>query len=424
VETSKPKGKSFDIPKGLIWDAYQVVKKNKGAPGVDGVTIEEFEEDLKNNLYLVWNRLSSGTYFPPAVKAVWIPKPHGGGRRMLGIPTIADRVAQTAAAMALGVRVEKAFHADSYGYRQGRSQLDAVAVCRKRCWEKDWVLELDIQNFFGSCGHELIVKAVQAHCDDDRRWIVLYVRRWLSAPIQYPDGTRRVPESGTPQGSAISPVLANLFMTYAFDNWMDREFPAVRFERYCDDIVVHCSTERQARAVWAAIGERMVEVGLRLHPDKTRLVYCKDSNRRGQFDAVSFTFLGFTWQPRSAKNKRTGQRYTSFAPAMSKDALRAKGVQIRSWRIHRRTAAPDLADLANEINPKVRGWMNYYGTYEPWEMRPLLMRINAYLMRWARKKYKRLTAYTRAFRWWQRVTERDPKLFAHWAWTTEFLQVG
>jgi RNA-directed DNA polymerase len=168
----------------------------------------------------------------------------------------------------------------------------------------------------------------------------------------------------------------------------------------------------------------MVEVGLRLHPDKTRLVYCKDSNRRGAFDAVSFTFLGFTWQPRSAKNKRTGQRYTSFAPAMSKDALRAKGVQIRSWRIHRRTAAPDLVDLANEINPKVRGWMNYYGTYEPWEMRPLLMRINAYLMRWARKKYKRLKAYKRAYRWWQQVTERDPKLFAHWTWTTQFLRVG
>jgi group II intron reverse transcriptase/maturase len=423
VGTPKPKGKSFDIPKGLVWDAYQVVKENQGAPGVDGVTIEEFEKDLKNNLYLIWNRLSSGTYFPPAVKAEWIPKPHGNGQRMLGIPTVADRVAQTTVAMALGARVEKIFHDDSYGYRQGRSPLDAVEVCRRRCWEKDWVLELDIQNFFGSCPHELVVKAVQAHCDHDRRWIVLYVRRWLTAPIQHPDGTKQVPDAGTPQGSAISPVLANLFMTYAFDQWVDREFPTVRFERYCDDIVVHCSTERQARAVWAAVGERMVEVGLRLHPDKTRLVYCKDSKRRGEFDVVSFTFLGFTWQPRSAKNKRTGQIFTGFLPAMSADALRAKGVEIRSWRIHRRTAN-DLVDLAKDINPKVRGWMNYYGTYAPWQMYPLLMRINAYLMRWARKKYKRLKAYTRAFRWWQRVVQRDPKLFAHWAWTTISLQVG
>jgi hypothetical protein len=252
---------------------------------------------------------------------------------------------------------------------------------------------------------------------------VLYVRRWLTAPIRHPDGTELVPDAGTPQGSAISPVLANLFMTYAFDAWLDREFPTVRFERYCDDIAVHCSTERQARAVWAAVGERMVAVGLRLHPDKTRLVYCKDTRRRGQFDAVSFTFLGFTWQPRSAKNRRTGQIFTSFAPAMSKDALRAKSAEVRSWRIHRRTAR-DLVDLAEEINPKVRGWLNYYGTHEPWEMYPLLMRINAYLMRWARKKYKRLKSYTRASQWWRRVVKRDPKLFTHWAWRTEPLRAG
>jgi len=423
VDSPKPKEKSFNIPKGLVWDAYQVVKRNKGAPGVDGATIEEFEKDLKNNLYRIWNRLSSGTYFPPPVRAVWIPKPHGNGRRMLGIPTVADRVAQTAAAIALGVRVEKVFHEDSYGYRSGRSPLDAVEVCRKRCWEEDWILELDIQNFFGRCPHDLIVKAAEAHCDYDRRWIVLYVRRWLAAPIQHPDGTLQEPVSGTPQGSAISPVLANLFMTYAFDEWVAREFPAVRFERYCDDIVVHCSTERQARFVWAAVERRMEEVGLKLHPAKTRLVYCKDSNRRGEFEAVSFTFLGYTWRPRSAKNRRTGRMFTSFAPAMSKDALQAKGSVVRSWRIHRRTTL-DLADLAEAINPIVRGWLNYYGAFAPREIYPLLMRINAYLMRWARKKYKRLRSYTRVRRWWRRVVKRDPKLFAHWAWTTDFLRVG
>jgi len=417
VSTDKP----FQISKALVWEAYQKVAANKGAPGVDGCSIEEFEKDLKNNLYRIWNRMSSGSYFPPPVKAVEIPKSHGGGTRILGVPTVADRIAQTVVALTLEPRVERIFHADSYGYRIGRSALDAVAACRQRCWSRDWVVDLDIQNFFGSCPHDLIVKAVEANTDQP--WVVLYVRRWLTAPVQQPDGTLITPERGTPQGSAVSPVLANLFLHYALDSWLAREYPSLHFERYVDDAVVHCVTRRQAEKVRAAIDRRMAEVGLQLHPTKTKVVYCKDSKRRGSHEHMSFTFLGYTFRPRKSRNATTGRTFTSFAPAMSKDAITAKSAEVRSWRIHRRTGQT-LADLAEAINPMVRGWMNYWGRFSRLEMFPLLKRINAYLVRWARKKYKRLRAFKSAMAWWQVVTQRCRMLFAHWAWTRNFWMTG
>ena len=277
-----------------MWEAYRQVKANKGAAGVDGQTIEAFETDLKNNLYKIWNRMSSGSYFPPAVKAVEIPKPHGGGVRVLGVPTVADRIAQTVVARRLEAKVEPIFHPDSYGYRPARSALDAVAACRERCWRKDWVIDLDIAKFFDSVPWDLIVKAVEANTDQP--WVVLYVKRWLQAPLALPDGSVQQRDRGTPQGSAVSPVLANLFMHYAFDAWMVREFPGVPFERYCDDAVVHCVSQRQAHRVKAAIADRMAQVGLQLHPTKTRIVYCKDGTRQGVFPHTSFTFLGFTFQ--------------------------------------------------------------------------------------------------------------------------------
>src|SRR5512132_1190382 len=285
--------KPFVIPKPMVWDAWRRVKANKGAPGVDGQDLDEFEADLANNLYKIWNRMSSGSYFPPAVKAVEIPKPHGGGTRVLGVPTVADRVAQTVVARRLEAKVEPIFHPDSYGYRPGRSALDAVAACRQRCWRTDWVLDLDIQRFFDSVPWDLIVQAVAANTDQP--WVVLYVKRWLQAPLQSLDGTVRQRARGTPQGSAVSPVLANLFLHYAFDAWMAKRFPAVRFERYVDDAVVHCASERQARMLATAIADRLAEVGLRLHPTKTRIVYCKDGKRRASFEHTSFTFLGFTF---------------------------------------------------------------------------------------------------------------------------------
>lgn len=407
--------KPFAISKRLVWEAYERVKANKGAAGVDGCSIDDFEKDLRGNLYKIWNRMSSGTYFPPPVKAVEIPKP--GGTRVLGVPTVADRIAQTVVALALEPRTESIFHDDSYGYRPRRSALQAVERCRQRCWKKDWVLDLDVQKFFDSVDHALMVKAVEANTD--QRWVVLYVKRWLTAPLQLPDGTLQKRDRGTPQGSAVSPVLANLFMHYAFDLFLAREFPSVDFERYADDAVVHCVTERQARQVWAALEARMEEVGLRLHPDKTKLVYCKDTRRRGSSEHTSFKFLGYTFAPRKARYP-DGKAFTSFLPAVSPEALKAMGQQVREWRLHRRTRL-ELDELADWINPIVSGWMTYYGRFYRSQLYPFLRRINTYLMRWARKKYKRLRGYKRLRAWWTGLIQRAAGLFKHWAWDREFV---
>ena len=408
----KSPGKPFEISKVEVLQAWEKVKANKGAPGVDGCSIEEFEADLKNNLYKVWNRMSSGSYFPPPVRAVEIPKSHGGGTRILGVPTVADRVAQTVVAGRLETRVEEIFHPDSYGYRPGRAPQDAVEVCRRRCWSTDWVIDLDIQKFFDSVPRDLIIRAVEANTD--LPWVVLYVKRWLDAPVQNPDGSVLRRDRGTPQGSAVSPVLANLFLHYAFDAWMAREFPGVAFERYVDDAVVHCASEAQAHKVVAAIADRMEQVGLRLHPEKTKVVYCKDSNRRGSYATTAFTFLGFTFRQRRARNRK-GKSFSNFLPAISKDALNRISAEVRSWRLHLRTGHT-FKDLARRINPIVAGWMQYYGAFYRSALSPLLQRINAYLMRWIRKKYKRLQGKKKARECWQGITERYPRMFAHWQW--------
>ena len=415
----KASGKSFDISKREVWEAYEKVKANKGAPGVDGCSLEAFDEDLKNNLYRIWNRMSSGSYFPPPVLAVEIPKPNGGGTRVLGVPTVADRIAQTVVARRLEEKVEPIFHPDSYGYRPGRSALDAVATCRKRCWKTDWVIDLDIQKFFDSVPWDLVVKAVEAHTDQP--WVLLYVKRWLVAPLQLPDGSLRERDRGTPQGSAVSPVLANLFLHYAVDVWIAREFPGVTFERYVDDAVVHCVSEDQAHTVVAAIADRMEQVGLRLHPDKTKIVYCQDGKRRGSYEHTAFTFLGFTFRQRKARNKQ-GKRFNAFLPAISKDALKKINSVVRSWRLHTRTGHA-FADLARRINPIVRGWMQYYGAFYRSALYQLLSRINAYLVRWIRKKYKRLRAEKKAIECWRGIVDRYPRMFVHWKWVSSVLQV-
>jgi RNA-directed DNA polymerase len=380
----KPTGKPFDIDKNVVMEAYRRVAANKGAPGVDEVSVEEFEQDLKNNLYKLWNRLSSGTYFPPPVRAVEIPKPHGPGVRVLGVPTVADRVAQTVVRLYLEPLVEPVFHPDSYGYRPGRSALDALAVCRARCWEYDWVIDLDISAFFDSVPRERILAAVAHHTAS--RWIRLYVARWLTAPVRQADGTLRERDRGTPQGSAISPLLANLFMHYAFDTWLSRNYPSVRFERYCDDAVVHCVSYEQAVAVREAIAHRLAEFGLTLHPEKTRIVYCKDSNRRDRYPVTGFTFLGYDFRPRKATSKH-GAHFTGFLPAVSEPAKKKVGNQIRSWRLGRHTGST-LQQLARLINPVVAGWVNYYGRFYRSELTNLLARLNRHLMRWATNKHK------------------------------------
>jgi RNA-directed DNA polymerase len=407
-----PQAKSFDIPKQSVWEAYRKVAANKGAPGVDEVTLGEFEADLKNNLYKIWNRMSSGSYLPPPVRAVEIPKPHDRGVRLLGVPTIADRVAQTVVAGYLEERAEPRFHPDSYGYRPGKATWEAVEACRQRCWRCDWIIDLDVQKFFDTVPWQFVVKAVEAVTDC--RWVLLYVKRWLAAPLQMPDGTLVERDKGTPQGSAASPILANLFMHFAFDVWMVRNFPGCPWERFADDAVVHCATKAQAEEVLAAIAERMEQVGLKLHPDKTRIVYCKDGKRQGSHEHTSFTFLGFTFRARQARSKN-GRYFTSFLPAMSTQALRAKSDEVRNMRIHRRTTLT-LDDLARWLNPIVGGWMNYYGRFYRSEMHSLLLRVNFYLRRWAGKKYRRLRTHSDFQRWWTGLIDRQPRLLVQWKW--------
>lgn len=406
----KLKVKSFEIPKRLIYQAWEKVRANAGAPGVDAVSIAEFERDERGNLYKLWNRMSAGSYMPGPVRAVEIPKDHGAGVRTLGVPNVADRVAQTAAAMVLEDKLEPVFHPDSYGYRPGRSAHDALAGARRRCWKQDWVIDLDIRAFFDSVPWDLMVKAVAHHTDE--RWVLLYIERWLKAPMQMPDGTLRERDRGTPQGSPVSPVLANLFMHYAFDRWMARTYPGCPFERYADDAVIHCDTQEQARHLLADLAERLGSVGLELHPDKTKIVYCQDTNRRQEAEHTSFDFLGYTFRGRQAKGKRGF--FVNFSPAMSAKAKKAKGQQIRAWHLTRRSRS-DLSSLAEDINPQVRGWINYYGAFYRSELSFLARRINEHLVRWAMHKFKRLQrSPTRAWAWLNAVIEREPQLFAHW----------
>ena len=406
----QPTVKSFEIDKRLVYVAWERVRANQGAPGVDAVSITEFAAEERNNLYRLWNRMSAGSYLPGPVRAVEIPKDHGAGIRVLGVPNVADRIAQTAAAMLLEEKLEPIFHPDSYGYRPGRSAHDALAVTRRRCWRQAWVVDLDIRAFFDSVPHDLLLKAVAHHTDE--RWVLLYISRWLSAPMQMPDGSVVAREKGTPQGSPISPLLANLFMHYAFDMWMAREHPGCPFERYADDIVAHCDTENQARSLRDSIADRLGALGLELHPEKTKIAYCKDASRRREAEHTSFDFLGYTFRGRLTLGPRG--LFVGFSPAMSAKAKKAVGQKIRAWHLNRRSGT-DLTSIAEEINPQVRGWINYYGAFYRSTLYSLALRIDQHLVRWAMQKFKRLRGKPlRAWDWLNVVRQHQPKLFAHW----------
>jgi group II intron reverse transcriptase/maturase len=314
--------------------------------------------------------------------------------------------------MILEPGVERVFHGDSYGYRPGRSPIDAVRVCRERCWRRDWIVDLDVRAFFDSVSWDLMLKAVARHTD--QRWILMYVERWLKAPMQKADGTLARRTKGTPQGGPISPLIANVFLHYGFDQWMSREFPGILFERFADDVVVHCVTERQARQLRDAIGHRLAGIGLELHPEKTRIVYCKDSNRRLDYDEVSFTFCGYTFRPRKAYNKTEGKAYTSFLPAVGPGKLTDMRRKVSSWRIDRSTTLT-LSELAGPVNQVMRGWLSYFTAFYPTAAIPVCRHVDAWVMRWARKKYKRLErSRRRAHEWLQEVRSVAPWLFAHW----------
>ena len=403
--------KPFDIPKKEIWEAFKRVRANGGAAGVDGESIAEFEADLTGNLYKLWNRLSSGSYFPPPVRRVDIPKPDGG-TRPLGVPTVADRVAQEVVRRRLEPLVEPRFHPDSYGYRPGRSALDAVATARRRCWRFDWALDLDIKGFFDSIPHDLLLKAVRHHTGC--RWTLLYIERWLTAPVQMEDGSLHPRVCGTPQGGVVSPVLANLFLHYAFDAWMGRVFPAIPFERYADDVICHCRTQAEAERLQAALAARLAACGLALHPEKTRIVYCRDTDRPGDHPVHKFTFLGYEFRPRLVR-WGAGQYRVGFTPAAGPKALKAIRAEVRRWRLHRRTDK-ELADLARMFNPIIRGWILYYGRFYRSALYPALRHIDLYLGRWACKKMKRHRGHQRrAHQWLAREAQAQPRLFAHWS---------
>ena len=390
--------------------AWARVKENKGASGVDEESIKDFESNLKGNLYKLWNRMSSGTYFPPPVRAVEIPK-SDGQMRVLGIPTVSDRVAQTVVKSYLEPIVEPKFHEDSYGYRPGKSALDAVGVARERCWRKDWCIDLDIKGFFDNLDHELMMKAIRFHTDE--KWMHLYIERWLKAPLQRKGGELIKREKGTPQGGVVSPLLANIFMHHTFDDWMKRRFPSIRFERFADDILAHCSSLKQAEKVLEDIRIRLRECGLELHPGKTKIVYCKDKDRSGSYEHESFDFLGYTFRPRLSRNKQ-GKDFVNFTPAISNKAANRIRKEIRSWKLHLRSDK-DLSDLAKMFNAYVQGWVNYYGRYYKSAMYPFLRNIERFLIRWVMRKYKRFQGHKqRAKNWLGGVRKREPRLFVHW----------
>lgn len=402
--------KPFDIPKREVWEAFKKVKANRGAAGVDGQSIAEFETALASNLYRLWNRLSSGSYFPPPVRRVDIPKA-SGGTRPLGIPTVADRVAQEVVRRYLEPRLEPVFHADSYGYRPGRSAIDAVRTTRQRCWRYDWVLDIDIKAFFDSIPHELLLKALRTHTDC--RWVLLYVERWLKAPMQREDGVIEPRGAGTPQGGVISPILANLFLHYAFDIWMARTQPAVPFERYADDAICHCRTRDEAEALQVALQARLADCQLVLHPQKTKIVYCKDTNRSGTYPDVTFDFLGYSFRPRLAA-WRDGKYGVSFLPAAADKALKKLRRDVRRWSLQTQTDKA-LDDLARMCNPYIRGWINYYSHFYKSALYESLRRIDFHLRKWVRRKYKRFRQRPKGAReWLARIIRTNPGLFAHW----------
>lgn len=403
--------KPFIIPKRLVYEAFLAVKANAGAAGVDKETIEDFATNLKDNLYRIWNRMSSGSYFPPPVKAVAIPKKNGG-ERILGIPTVADRVAQMVVKRILEPDLEPIFLPDSYGYRPGKSALDAVAVTRERCWRYDWVLEFDIKGLFDNIDHALLQRALEKHTACE--WVRLYIGRWLMAPLQLADGTLVARTKGTPQGGVVSPLMANLFLHYAFDVWMTRTYPGVPWCRYADDGLVHCRTEQEAQAIMAALSARLAECGLQMHPEKTQIVYCRDGSRKERHPNTKFDFLGYTFRPRVVKNRKRNSLFVSFTPAVSAKALKSMRQTTRRLNYRNRTEL-SLRDISRQFNPVLRGWIAYYGRFSPSALYPVFRHVNKTLIAWAMRKYRRLKGHkTRASLFLESVAEKHPSLFVHW----------
>ena len=405
--------KSLPVTKRMVWEAYQKVKSNRGSAGIDKQSISDFQLKLTKNLYKIWNRLTSGSYFPPPVKEVEIPK-KDGKKRKLGIPTVGDRIAQTVVKDYLEPEIDKIFHKNSYGFRPKRSAHDALKEARKYCWKYNWMIDLDIKGFFDNIDHEKLLEILNFHTD--QKWILMYTKRWLEAPIERANG-KVIKKEGKGirlRRGVISPLLANLFLHYAFDMWFTRQHPQLKFVRYADDIIVFCRTKEEAKDVLEAICKRLKRCKLEVHPDKTKIVYCKDDNRKGNYNCVSFDFLGYTFKPRMTKSNKNGKIFLSFDLAISINSRKRIVSEIRSINFHRWSNA-EIGCIAKEVNPKLRSWIAYYGKYRISELHGVFRRINYRLVKWIRNRYKSLKYNLKgAYKKLSEFQQMQPSLFPHW----------
>ena len=407
---NEEKTKSFAVSKQMVYDSYLKVCDKKGGAGIDKETIKMFNENLSDNLYKIWNRMSSGSYFPPAVRTVLIPKKQGG-TRPLGIPTVSDRIAQGVLKDYLEPILEPLFHVNSFGYRPGRSAHDALAQCQQNCIQYSWVVDLDIRGFFDNISHEWMMKMLSHHRQE--KWVLLYTERWLKAGIEQADGTMAARQKGTPQGGVVSPLFANLYLHHAFDMWMSKYFPTNPFERYADDIIVHCNSKDQAEQLLNSIKERLAGFDLELHPDKTKLVYCKNYLRKEQHEHNSFTFLSYSFQPRSKPNTfGRPDKFMVFNAAICQNAKTFIRERIRAVFNPRNTQV-SLEEIAMKLNPKIRGWLNYYSRFNPRVAGNVFLYLNGLIRRWIEEKY-RLRSKKAIVNKYESTMQLNTQMFVHW----------
>jgi group II intron reverse transcriptase/maturase len=393
----------------MVWEAYKKVKRNRGSAGIDKQSIAMFEEEMSKNLYKIWNRMSSGSYFPPPVRTVLIPKANGS-KRALGIPTVSDRIAQMVVKDYLELHVDKVFSHQSYGYRPGKSAHDAVSSAEANCRKYGWVIDLDIKGFFDNLDHEKMMQLLKLHTQE--KWILLYVGRWLKAGVEL-EGAITARETGTPQGGVISPLLANIYLHHAFDTWIEESYKLNPFERYADDIIVHCSSKEEAESVLEAIRKRLKEYNLTLHLEKTKIVHCKDYRRnKEKEDGVQFTFLGFDFKPRVIRSKREGW-FLGYGAAIGKSAQKKIIGVIKESQLVRWTEAT-IESIATEWNPRIRGWINYYGRFKRRELYRVFDAFNMRLARWIGNKYK-ITGKCACIKRLKEIKQESRDLFAHWS---------
>jgi len=403
--------KTVPVTKEMVREAYRKVKSNKGSAGVDEQSLADYEVDLLNNLYVLWNRMSSGSYFPKPVRSVSIPKANGK-KRILGIPTVSDRIAQEVVKSYLEPRLEAEFAKESYGYRPLKSQHQAVEAVQENVRQYAWVIDMDIKSFFDEVNHDLLMKALDRHVPE--KWVKMYIKRWLESPAQEKDGTLIQKEGkGTPQGGVISPLLANLFLHYVLDKWLGKYYPEIAFVRYADDMVIHCRTEAEAKQILGAIRLRLAECHLRLSEEKTKMVYCRDY-RRGQQDyGKKFDFLGFTFKPRTLMSKRGGL-FVGYGCAISQKAQTRIIAEWKQLKLHRRSDLT-IQDIANEVNPQMRGVIQYYGKYKLREVQRLMWHFEFRLAKWVLNKYKSFKgSYSEAYKWIKYLKRSYPGMFYYW----------